>query len=831
MRPIPLVITNLTLLKTIIFSSNNLSGTIPEIGNLKRLQVLLLDSNRITGFIPSSIFNISTLQAIHLAFNDLSGRLPASTGLWLPSLEYLALARNKLTGPIPTSISNASQLTVLTLAANAFSGFIPDSLGNLGNLKWLNLANNLLTTESSSTEMSFLSSLTNCKHLFRLIVCPNSLSGTLPISIGNLSASMRYFYAHGCNIKGSIPSEIGKLTNLAWLDLAENELTGTIPTSIRTLPEIQLLNLSNNKLQGAIPIELCGLEKVFELSLGFNQLSGPIPQCLGNLKSLRKLSLSFNSLTGTIPSTLWRLRDILFLNLSGNSLNGTLSPDIQNLKVVVQVDLSNNYLSGDMPNSFAPLTALEHLSLSNNRLQGHIPQSFGNLISLEFLDLSNNSLSGEIPKSLEKLLYLKYLNMSFNRLEGVIPNGGPFPNSSIQSFIGNKAICGAPRLQLPPCKPSSTKRSRKVVLVYILTITASTLLVLVILLLFSRYRKNKRKPPVADEGVLALTTWRRTFYHELVLATDGFGESNLIGRGSYGSVYKGILANGINVAVKVFNSELEGAYPSFESECEVISNIRHRNLVKVISCCSNPLHDFKAILLDYMPNGSLEKWLHSDTHHLDILKRLEIVIDVASALEYLHYGYSTTIVHCDIKPSNVLLDENMVGHLSDFGIAKLLGEGQSMTLTQTLATIGYMAPEYGSGGHISGKGDVYSYGILLMETITSKKPTDEMFSGDMSLKQLVGDSLLNGSVTEIVDSDLLHQNDLHFAAKKQCAASILSLAINCTTNLPVERINMEEVGSRLEKIKSALLASIERRSRYLPRVGVNQVHALKVLVE
>ncbi|KAF5729186.1 putative Leucine-rich repeat protein kinase family protein [Tripterygium wilfordii] len=630
---------------------------------------------------------------MYLNFNDLSGGLPTSTGFWLPSLEKLVLGMNKLTGPIPNSISNASQLTVLELKGNAFSDFIPDSLGNLGNLKRLDLGDNLLTTESSSAAgMSFLSSLTNCKHLTHLTVEYNSLDGTLPISIGNLSALLQSFDASACNIKGSIPREIGNLTNLIWLDLASNNLTGTIPTSIRTLVEIQRLFLGNNKLRGAIPTELCGLEKVSEIYLGLNQLSELIPQCLGNLKFLNKLSLSFNSLTGTIPSTLWRLQDILELDLSWNSLSGSLSPDIQNLKVMIQLDLSNNYLSGDVPNSFAPLTALQNLYLSNNRLQGYIPQSFGNLISLELLDLSNNSLSGEIPKSLEKLFYLKYLNVSFNRLEGAIPNGGPFPNLLIQSFVGNKALCGAPWLQLPSCKPSSTKRSRKVVLVYILTITASTLLVLVILLLFFRYRRSKRTVPAADEGASPLTTWRRTSYQELVRATDGFGERNLIGRGSYGLVYKGVVANGINVAVKVFNLQLEGAYRSFESECEVISNIRHRNLVKVISCCSNPLHDFKAILLDYMPNGSLEKWLHSDTHHLDILKILEIVINVASALEYLHYGYSTTIVHCDIKPSNVLLDENMVGHLSDFGIAKLLGEGQSMTLTQTLATIGYMAP-------------------------------------------------------------------------------------------------------------------------------------------
>ena len=155
-------------------------------------------------------------------------------------------------------------------------------------------------------------------------------------------------------------------------------------------------------------------------------------------------------------------------------------------------------------------------------------------------------------------------------------------------------------------------------------------------------------------------------------------------------VYKGKLLDGMDIAVKVFNLQVERALKSFDDECEVMSKICHRNLVKIISCCSN--FDFKALVLEYMPNGSLEQWLYSHNYCVDILRRLNIMIDVASALQYLHHGYGTPIVHCDLKPSNVLLDEDMVAHVCDFGITKLLSEEDSMTQTHTLATIGYMAP-------------------------------------------------------------------------------------------------------------------------------------------
>ncbi|KAL5839311.1 hypothetical protein ACOSQ3_012019 [Xanthoceras sorbifolium] len=180
--------------------------------------------------------------------------------------------------------------------------------------------------------------------------------------------------------------------------------------------------------------------------------------------------------------------------------------------------------------------------------------------------------------------------------------------------------------------------------------------------------------------------------------------------------------------------------------------------------------------MEYMPNGSLEKWLYDINCSIDIRQRLNLAIDVALGLEYLHHGYFTPIIHCDLKPSNILLDESMVAHLSDFGMAKMLVDEDSTTQTQTLATIGYMAPEYGREGKVSRKGDVYSYGVMLMEIFTMKKPTDDIFVGEMSLKCWVSNAV-NGSIMEILDTNLLRREDVHFTAKEECLSSVLHLAI------------------------------------------------------
>ncbi|PHT49599.1 hypothetical protein CQW23_09346 [Capsicum baccatum] len=202
-----------------------------------------------------------------------------------------------------------------------------------------------------------------------------------------------------------------------------------------------------------------------------------------------------------------------------------------------------------------------------------------------------------------------------------------------------------------------------------------------------------------------------------------------------------------------------------------------------------------------MPNGSLEKHLYLHNYFLDIRQRLSIMIDVACALEYLHHGCSSPVIHCDLKPSNVLLDENMVAHLSDFGISKLLGEDQSDLYTKTLATLGYIAPEYGLDGLVSTKCDVYSYGIMLLETFTRRKPNE--FDGDLSLKQWASYSIPE-AVMDIVDVNLVtpqgNQKEL------DVVASIMKVTLDCCAESPGRRTTMKDVVGMLQKIKIQLLA-------------------------
>nr|XP_048330744.1 receptor kinase-like protein Xa21 [Ziziphus jujuba var. spinosa] len=540
---------------------------------------------------------------------------------------------------------------------------------------------------------------------------------------------------------GQRTTTIGSLSSLSTLKLDNNDLTGFVPTTIGGLQKLQGLYLNGNKPQGFIPSEICKLDSLVDLFLANNKLSGSIPECLGNLDSLRTLSLN-----STIPNALFSLVYILKLNLSSNSLVGSLPLDIENMKVVIAIDLSNNELSGNIPSTIGSLQNLINLSLAQNRFTGQIPTSFGELISIELMDLSKNNLSGEIPKSLEALLSLKHFNVSYNQLEGEIPTGGPFLNFSAQSFLSNNGLCGASRLQVLPCKREETHKSRNPteaisVLRITLPVVSSIILILARTFLFMRYKKVKALK-LSSEANLIFPPWRKISYEGLLEATNGFNEANLLGAGSFGSVYQGKLNDGLHVAIKVFNRNLEEAFKSFDAECELLFNLRHRNLIKILKTHNG--NEFKALVLQFMSMGSLEKWLHNCDNSLNMLQRLNIMIDVASALEYLHHGYSQPVVHCDIKPSNILLDADMVAHVADFGISKMLGENAMMTQTKTLATIGYMAPE------------------------KEDRP-----------------------------------------AIKDCLASFMDLALNCSSDTPEKRKTMKDVLISLHKTKKKLLKEIQ----------------------
>ncbi|THG03420.1 hypothetical protein TEA_021747 [Camellia sinensis var. sinensis] len=206
-----------------------------------------------------------------------------------------------------------------------------------------------------------------------------------------------------------------------------------------------------------------------------------------------------------------------------------------------------------------------------------------------------------------------------------------------------------------------------------------------------------------------------------------------------------------------------------------------------------------------MSNGNLEMWLYSHNSCLNLLQRIDIMIDVALALEYLHYGQLELVVHCDLKPSNVLLDEDMVAHVADFGIAKILAENKTATQTKTLGTIGYIAPEYGSEGRVSTNGDIYSYGMMLLEAFTRKKPTDEMFSAEINLRQWVSASLPN-KIREIVDGGLLRmQNGSDMVTSQSILLAILQLGLECTSDIPMERSDIKMVLVKLNRIRKQLL--------------------------
>ncbi|CAA3018858.1 Serine threonine kinase [Olea europaea subsp. europaea] len=786
-------------LQILSLSYNKFSGSIPgEIGRIRTLQYLNIGYNDLSGTIPHELGNLENLKGLSMGYNFLNGSIPASISN-ISSLQIIEIGHCNLSGVIPQEIGTLSNLEILFLDRNSLNGQIPNFLGNLSFIERVELAKNNFISESP--ELSFITSLTNCRYLTELEYNNNPLNVILPVSVGNLSTSLQALYGYNCGLRGSIPNEIGNLTSLIKLSLYGNELTGSIPVSIVNLQKLQGLSFSNNNISGSIPDSFCELHNLYELTLFQNQITGAIPGCIGNITTLRYLYINTNRLTSTIPAGLWLLKDLLVLNLSTNILSGSLPQEIGKLKVAIFIDLSLNRFLGSIPSTIGDLQTLSNLSLAHNALQGSIPDSVGKMLSLEHLDLSHNNLSGYIPKSLEVLKYLMYLDVSFNDLSGEVPSSGPFKNFSSKSFISNDGLCGDPIYGLPSC-PTGRQKKRKVMLAVVFSLIGITILILIVMALAYATGKYRRKHLVENGADFTPGTTLRVSYYELLQATEGYSESHLLGTGSLGSVYKGTLNNGRDVAVKVFNLQQQNAFKSFDVECEVLRNLRHRNLCKVISTCSNP--NFKALVLEYMSNGSLEKWLYSDDYVLDILQRINIMIDVAYALEYLHYSYSMPIVHCDLKPSNVLLDEDFVAHLSDFGISKLLDEGESNAYTTTLGTLGYIAPEYGLEGSVSIRCDVYSYGIMLMEIFTQMKPSDEKFSGDLNLRSWINDSMPY-AITRIIDSNLLGLEE-HDTKKLRCLSSIMELALNCSMESASERVNMKEVVTAMKNIKFRLLA-------------------------
>ncbi|PIA59356.1 hypothetical protein AQUCO_00400326v1 [Aquilegia coerulea] len=673
----------------------------------------------------------------------------------------------------------------------------------------------------------------------------NNFGGVFPYSIVNLSTKMQFLCLGGNQLYGIIPNEIGNLVNLITLGLENNMFNGSIPSSIGNIKNLQGLFLNGNKLTGSVNVVeiLTGkLEKMIgerkltqlsELSLSTNRLEGSIPLSFGGYLNLQSLNLSRNNLSNTIPKQIFSIHSLsILLDLSHNSFTGSLPSEVGQLKSLGYIDVSGNRLSGEIPSTLANCLGLEVLHMESNMLEGKIPQSLSSLKNIQYIDLSSNNLSGPIPKYLENFQSLQRLNLSFNKLEGEIPMKGIFQNASSVSVAGNFKLCGGIHELLFPTCPikGHQKEGRSVVLKVAIGSSSVALFFLLASSFLIVYWRRKPKPR-ASSSISLRDRHLKVSYKDLFQATNGFSPTNFVGSGSFGRVYKGMLGQEERiVAVKVFDLQHEGASKSFMAECESLRQIRHRNLVKILTSCSTTDfegNDFKSLVFEFMPNGSLEKWLpgfvdgqDDPSRNLNLLQRLNIAIDVASALNYLHHQCHVSIIHRDLKPSNILLDNDMVAHVGDFGLAKLLpGSIDNVYKSQSISigikgTIGYAAPEYGMGGDASTQGDVYSYGILLLELFTGRRPTEKVFIDGLNLHNFARMALPN-RVLEILDPALLSEDGVQsLNSKKQTMqeiiASLVRIGVACSSESPGERMNMEEVSSDLNLTRDIFLASLGR---------------------
>ncbi|CAL4891129.1 unnamed protein product [Urochloa decumbens] len=831
---IPSSLANITTLLRFSCVFNNIKGNIPnEFAKFPSLQTLLVNRNQLSGRFPQAILNISTLISLGLeGQKHLSGEVPPDLGSSLPNLQWLQLGGNYFQGLIPPSLNNASNLYDIDLSANNFTGVVPSTLSKLTQLSTLNLELNRLQARSKQ-DWEFLSNLANCTKLQVISLAFNQLEGQVPSSLGNLSFELQRLYLGNNQLSGDFPSGIKNLPNLIILGLENNQFTGMVPGWLGTIKKLQGVDLSRNKLSGPIPSTLSNISQLTMLLLDSNQFDGQIPSSYGDLQVLETLSISNNILHGIVPMEIFTIPTIRQVDLSFNNLDGQVPTEIGNARQLITLHLSSNKLYGDIPNTLGNCESLEEIKLDRNLFNGSIPSSLGNIRSLKVLNLSHNNLTGSIPLPLGNLQLLQQLDLSFNRLKGEIPTKGIFENATAVRIDGNPGLCGGAlefhRLACSVMPLSSSKHKKYLALKVMIPLVSMVSLAMVIYgLLIVRQRKNR----ASISSPSFESKFPRVSYSDLVRATEGFSASSLIGKGRYSSVYRGkLFQDSLVVAIKVLSLETREAHKSFMAECNALRNRRHRNLVPILTACSSidyKGNDFKALVYEFMPRGDLHALLYmnrddantSTRSHITLAQRLSIVVDVADALEYLHHNNQGSIVHCDLKPSNILLDDNMTAHVGDFGLAKFkvdstassFGDSISTSSVAIRGTIGYVAPECATACGVSSAGDVYSFGIVLLEIFLRKRPTDDMFNDRMNIVKFV-ETNFPARILRIVDPELLEeQNDssretsVSMKEKSlECLLSVINIGLDCTKSSPNERMGMQEVAAKLHGIKEAYL--------------------------
>ncbi|XP_077220087.1 protein NSP-INTERACTING KINASE 3-like [Tasmannia lanceolata] len=498
------------------------------------------------------------------------------------------------------------------------------------------------------------------------------------------------------------------------------------------------------------------------------------------------------------------------LGLPSQSLSGTLSPGIGNLSNLQSVLLQNNAISGTIPADIGKLGKLQTLDLSNNQFSGGIPSSLGELKNLNYLRLNNNSLFGPCPVSLSNIKGLTLIDLSYNNLSGSLPK----ISSRTFNILGNPLICGPSSEN--NCSAVSTgslfyapdtgqslsggTRSHRVAIAFGASLGSVTVLIVVAgMILWCRHRHHQQIFfDVNDQydPEVCLGHLKRYSFKELRSATDHFNLKNILGRGGFGIVYKGCLQDGTLVAVKRLKDyNAIGCEIQFQTEVEMISLAVHRNLLRLCGFCSS--ENERLLVYPYMANGSVASRLRDHIHGkpaLDWSQRKRIALGTARGLLYLHEQCDPKIIHRDVKAANILLDEDFEAVVGDFGLAKLLDHRDSHVTTAVRGTVGHIAPEYLSTGQSSEKTDVFGFGILLLELITSQKALDFGRAANQKgvmldwVKKLHQEDKLN----LMVDKDLKNNFD------RVELEEMVKVALLCTQFHPSHRPKMSEVVRMLE---------------------------------
>ncbi|XP_039003581.1 probably inactive leucine-rich repeat receptor-like protein kinase At3g28040 [Hibiscus syriacus] len=857
----------LQYLKVLSLSHNHFNGSIDELGTIfTSLQSLNLSHNGFSGKIPDFLV-MDSMNSLDLSGNFLTGPIPDGFFQTCSSLEFLSLAENLLEGPLPSTLSKCSKLNNLNLSKNqfsgtieylgfmnklqtvhlsynSFSGNIPEkALAAIDDLKELHLQGNLFTGPIPDSMQSLKSSISSIN------LSNNMFTGDFPQWIGNLS-NLEHLDFSTNNLTGNLPSSIGNLKGLKQLKLSNNKLEGNIPPSLAYCFQLSAIDLRDNDFKGSIPPGLFQLQSLQDLDLSRNSLQGNITPEMGVFAKIQYLNLSWNNLRSRIPLEIGLFRNLTVLDLRNNGLIGGIPGDLCEAGNLGVLQLDGNSLTGPIPDEIGNCSSLYLLSLSHNSISGSIPISMSKLGKLKTLNLEHNELSGEIPQELGSLGNLLAVNISYNQLTGRLPTGSIFPSLDQSSLMGNLGLC-SPLLK-GPCKmntpkplvldpdfyndqmgdhrrrnesSSTTRFDHRMFFSVsaIIAISAAVLIVsgvIIISLLNVSARRRHAMVEAALESLCTSSTRSgslptgQLILFDSKLSPDGIDNPEFllekgseIGEGVFGSVYKVSLgAQGRIMAIKKLVTSKIIEYPEdFDREVRVLSKARHPNLIALEGYYWTP--HCQLLVTEYAPNGNLETKLHerlSSTPALSWSDRFKIILGTAKGLAHLHHSFRPPIIHYNMKPSNILLDENNNPKISDFGLARLLTKLEKHVINNRFqSAVGYVAPELACQSlRVNEKCDIYGFGVLILELVTGRWPVEYGEDNVVILIDHVRISLEQGNVLGCVDKSMADYPEDE-------VLPVLKLALVCTSQIPSSRPSITEVVQILQVIKTPIPHQLE----------------------